>query len=290
MDQSELQASRRILDVDVREVSLVDRAANLRRFVIIKRLEDDMENAGKEGDVSAVSQSADSGNSGSVQTETPPNNPEAVKTDTEKACGGKKDDEDKKKAQEEEEEEKKKAAEAKKAEEVKKAQEEEAKKAEDAKKAEEAKSSNQVSDQTANPPVQVDVDKSKRVTPARVDSLKKAALELLKLIGEIDSEAVKSIVGSFATSNVNKEKPMEAKPEKNPEIEKLEKELTETKTNLEKELADSKAKLEETSKRLDETNKKLEDIEKSRQPSKSVEGQGGTDKKETKKSFWSGVL
>ena len=35
------KADRRILDVDVREVSLVDRAANLRRFLILKRLEED---------------------------------------------------------------------------------------------------------------------------------------------------------------------------------------------------------------------------------------------------------
>ena len=34
-------AKRRIVDVEVEEVSLVDRAANLRRFLVIKRFEEE---------------------------------------------------------------------------------------------------------------------------------------------------------------------------------------------------------------------------------------------------------
>lgn len=216
-------------------------------------------------------------NSESGKTETPPQSvkvdgekQEGEKTETEKACGGKKDDEDKKKAcgttdEEDEEEQKKKAASVKKSE---------------GENSSDSSNSAQQQSSAEKTPVQTEdeLQKSKRITPARTESLKKAALELLKLIGEIDSEAIKSIVGSFTSSNVAKqeqEKSMDAKTEKvekNPEVEKLETELNET-----------KAKLEETTKRLDE-------IEKSRQPSKSVEAAGGTDKVDTKKSFWTGVL
>lgn len=38
---SEIKGTRRLLDLDIREVSLVDRAANLRQFLVIKRLEEE---------------------------------------------------------------------------------------------------------------------------------------------------------------------------------------------------------------------------------------------------------
>jgi hypothetical protein len=218
--------------------------------------------------------------------EVEPTEPEKV--DAEKACGGSKD-EDKKKAEEE------KACGGSKKDEKKKSEEEkgmnpaavaailrsmkgapkeavkeivswlEAKKSDG-----EANVSKDLQQENED-----EIQKSKRFTPSRTESLKKTAIDLLKLLGEIDVAAMKSIVDSFKPSNVVKqegEKQMDQKSEKDPNVEKLESELTETRAKLE------------------ETTKKLEDIEKSRQPSKSVEGEGGTDKKETKKSFWTGVL
>jgi len=292
--KEELKPTRRMLDVKVREVSLVDRAANLRSFLVVKRLEGNMDETVKDEVVQK------SENPEKVETPNPeiskdepkkevePTEPEKV--DAEKACGGSKD-EDKKKAcgEDGEDEEETKRKNSKKSEEEKgmnpaafaailrnmKGAPKEAVKEivswlESKKSDGEANVSKDLQQENED-----EIQKSKRFTPSRTESLKKTAIDLLKLLGEIDVAAMKSIVDSFKPSNVVKqegEKQMDQKSEKDPNVEKLESELTETRAKLE------------------ETTKKLEDIEKSRQPSKSVEGEGGTDKKETKKSFWTGVL
>jgi len=291
--KEELKPTRRIMDVNVREVSLVDRAANLRSFLVVKRLEGNMDKTVKD----EVVQKAE--NPEKVETpnpEIPKDEPktevvvtEPEKVEAEKACGGSKD-EDKKKAESEKacgggmkDEDKKKSEEEKGMNpaavaailrNMKGAPKEAVKEIVswlEAKKSDgEANVSKDLQQESED-----EIQKSKRFTPSRTESLKKTALDLLKLLGEIDVEAMKSIVDSFKSSNVAKqegEKQMDQKSEKDPNVEKLESELTETKAKLE------------------ETTKKLEEIEKSRLPSKSVDGEGGTDKKETKKSFWTGVL
>lgn len=306
--KEELKPTRRIMDVNVREVSLVDRAANLRSFLVVKRLEGNMDETVKD---EAVRKAEDPEKVEAPNPEISKEEPktevasiEPEKVEAEKACGGGSKDEDKKKAcGGSKDDEKKKACGSGDEE------DEEEMKRKNSKKSEEEKGMNPAaisailrsmkgapkeavkeivswleskkSDSEANVSKDLqkesedEIQKSKRFTPSRTESLKKTALDLLKLLGEIDVEAMKSIVDSFKSSNVAKqegEKEMDQKSEKDPNVEKLESELTETKAKLE------------------EKTKKLEEIEKSRLPSKSVESEGGTDKKETKKSFWTGVL
>jgi hypothetical protein len=293
--KEELKPTRRIMDVNVREVSLVDRAANLRSFLVVKRLEGNMDETVKGEEVRKAEdpERVETPNPEISKEEPKPEvaSVEPEKVEAEKACGGSKD-EDKKKAggsEDEEDEEEMKRKNSKKSEEEKgmnpaaisailrsmKGAPKEAVKEivswlESKKSDSEANVSKDLQKESED-----EIQKSKRFTPSRTESLKKTALDLLKLLGEIDVEAMKSIVDSFKSSNVAKqegEKEMDQKSEKDPNVEKLESELTETKAKLE------------------EKTKKLEEIEKSRLPSKSVEGEGGTDKKETKKSFWTGVL
>jgi hypothetical protein len=281
--KEELKPTRRIMDVNVREVSLVDRAANLRSFLVVKRLEGNMdetvkgEEVRKAEDPERVETPNPEISKEEPKTEVASTEPEKV--EAEKACG----------SGDEEDEEEMKRKNSKKSEEEKgmnpaaisailrsmKGAPKEAVKEivswlESKKSDSEANVSKDLQKESED-----EIQKSKRFTPSRTESLKKTALDLLKLLGEIDVEAMKSIVDSFKSSNVAKqegEKEMDQKSEKDPNVEKLESELTETKAKLE------------------EKTKKLEEIEKSRLPSKSVEGEGGTDKKETKKSFWTGVL
>jgi hypothetical protein len=51
-----------------------------------------------------------------------------------------------------------------------------------------------------------------------------------------------------------------------------------------------KTKLDEVQEVTKGLGDRLETIEKTRNPSTSVEGEGGTDTQETQKSFWSGIL
>lgn len=302
-DEERSEVRRRILDVDVNEVSLVDRAANLRRFLVVKRNDEEDKKMGAFKSDEAVEK--------------------AKKPDEEEEMKAKA------KAAEEEEEEKKKAADEKaKAE----AEEEEKKKAMnpsaiagmlrglkgapkevkavidwlDSKKAEKqdeeeedypspkakAKTKKSV-DEGDLPAVQVmqdgsvivsgqPVHKGKKFTASRTSAIKDVTMTLLKLIGEVDPDTMKSIEEAL------KELPKDPKWNQgvkatgtgdSVKLGKQEEEEDEEKAALKKEVADLK--------------KRLEKIEEERPVSKSIDEEGGTEKKKVEKSdgvSWKGII
>lgn len=296
---------RRILDVDVREVSLVDRAANLRQFLVVKRLEEDM-GAFTSNERSGVMAELEKG--------------KKMTKEEEEELKRKKEEEEKagKPAKKEEEEEK--AGKPKMKDEEEKAgkppmdEEEEA----DAEKKKKAMNPAAVAgmleglkgkglpksaldevitwlkEQKAGAPCATpedkypspqgkkknlsvsvledgsvvvegeQINKSRKFTEARTSTVKEVVTQLVNLLNEVDEDAAKALVASF------KELPCGKAPESyNPAVG--------TTKALEQEVA--------------QLTKRLEDIEKARQPSKSVSGEGGTDRQtNVKKCLWDGVL
>lgn len=278
--------ARRILAVDVREVSLVDRAANLRKFLVVKKLE---------GDDMGLFVSERSENMDPVEKA----KKESEMTDEEKAKA--------KKAAEDEEAKKK--ADAKKAEDeeaekakAKKAKEEEEKAACDAKKAmNPAAVAGMIQGLKGAPKAAVDalvgwlkeqaekagpgkddpypspnVKKSlldealeailekgaKQFTSQRADKIKEAAGALVKLLQEMDPEAAKALMNESSAKEM-------------PEGGNLPSSIT-------KALEDAKSENAELKKRLDA-------LENSRQAPQG-DGANKTDDKTVKKSLWDGLL
>lgn len=287
-EKSEDEKVRRILDVDVKEVSLVDRAANLRRFLVIKRLEKDE-------------------SMGAFETDDERRNT-MTKEELEKAKKMKEEEEEeekKRKAEEEEEEEKKRKAMEEEEEEKKKAMNPAAvagiirglkgapKEAVDklvawletkkqdskekypypapAKKDMEGVSVAVMEDGSVIVSGQ-EVSKSKKFTSSRTDTLKQVAMQLMKLIGDVDQDTMKAIVDSLKELPEGKSPPSAVRP-------------VGTQKSLEE---------EEVLKQLRDENEglkgRVEALEKAKMPSKSVEGNGGTDSQTVKKGLWSGVL
>lgn len=296
MPEQEGKQPRRILDVDVNEVSLVDRAANLRRFLVIKRREEE-EVMG------------------------------AFKTDDVEKKKQMEEEEEKKKAKEEEEaKEKAKAKEEEEAKEKAKAKEEEEAKekamnpkaiagmlrglkgapkeavsqvvdwleAQKAAKQEEedeypspkAKAKKSV-DGDVEPAVQMFDDgtivvkgqpvyKGKKFTASRTNAIKDVTMTLLKLIGEVDPETMKSIEEAL--------KALPRDPKWTPAIQA-------TGTSGAKKAAEEEEDKEkkDLKKQVAELTKRLESIEETRKASTALEGDD-TDKKDVKKGLWDGVL
>jgi len=122
----------------------------------------------------------------------------------------------------------------------------------------------------------VGVQKAKAFTPKREAALKQAIETLSGLMKELSMQEIP--VGGNPKSSV----PAGTKFGGSGVVE-LTKSLTELKDIL-------KAKLDEVQEVTKGLGERLESIEKTRNPSTSLEGEGGTDTQETKKSFWAGVL
>jgi hypothetical protein len=122
------------------------------------------------------------------------------------------------------------------------------------------------------------VQKAKTFGKAKTATLQNAVSALAKLLGDVSEEALKSAMAPYMdpTKKVEKnagnaaEEPPEPKPTADP--------------------AELITKAVATA--LEPISKRLEEIEKTRNPSQSVEGDGGTDSKSTQveKSIWSGIL
>jgi hypothetical protein len=112
----------------------------------------------------------------------------------------------------------------------------------------------------------VETEKAASFTPGRIASIQNAITDLQKLVSEV------------APTNVQKYTEQPAMPNNDALI----KTITDLTTKVEKVLGD----VQTTTKNLGE---RLEVIEKTREPSKSISGDGGTEVK-TNKSLWTGVL
>ena len=296
------EPARQIIDLDVREVSLVDRAANLRQFLVVKKLEEE------------ISMGAFVKRSEDMTKDLEKKKVEKAEMEEEEKKKAA-EEEEKKKAAEEEEEEKKKAAEEEEA--KRKAAEEgggegapkepeekavnpsaiaamltklegapkeaveqlvswaesQAKEGEDGG---EEKSLLKALGNGVQVAVMQDgtvvvggqtVQKSKNFTSARTNTLKDVALQLMKLIGDVDEKAMKDMLGTIKEFPTGKSPASAVRP-------------VGTQKSLES--------LEEVIKQLQG---KIEKLENARPVSKSVENDGGTDKeKPVEKGLWGNVL
>jgi len=124
------------------------------------------------------------------------------------------------------------------------------------------------------------VQKGKTFTSGRTDTLKDAISGLAGILKEVDEDGLNALIDKLKTS-----KGAMVDSAVRPVGTKKSVEGEETKEDT---IAKALAPLVEEVKNV---SKRLEDIEKARTPSKSVEGDGGTDGAiEVKKSMWEGVL
>ena len=278
--------ARRILDVDVREVSLVDRAANLRQFLVIKRLEDQLMPAFEEERGQTMS------------------DVEKAKKQSEEMT-----DEEKKKAKMEEEANRKAAEEEKqkamnpdavagmlrslKGAGLPKAAVDslvswlETQKQDDKYPSPEAKTKSLDGVQVA---IMDDggifvagqpVVKSKKFTESRINTVKEIVTQLMQLLNEVDQDAAKALMDGFV-----KEMP-KGMPEGSGMSSMVRPQGT---TGMQKADFDLKAELEKRDTQIANLQKRLDEALGTRQASKSVSTDGGTDTKTVKKSMWDGVL
>lgn len=133
----------------------------------------------------------------------------------------------------------------------------------------------------------VNVNKAKGFTSARTEALKGAVAGLAKLLGEVDEKQLKEALagmgdGRFGNLPSNSSVPSSVRPVG----------TTKSADGGEGEaegLAEQIAAI--VSKAVEPVTKRLDEIESTRNPSKSVEGDGGSDTQtEVKKSLWDGVL
>lgn len=334
--------TRRLLDIDVDEVSLVDRAANLRRFLVIKRLEDESmkdlnveeitKNAKTEGEsiisllkamaeiedaptadfekiidfvqkaekakpeeeeeemskavdestIAAIKEVVTWMNKMSKGPGAPTDAIKKVAAFLGKVAGGKypspkskakpKDEEEKKKGKMEDEDEEKKKQE------------------DDEDKYPSPKGKTKKDDGngdglnirlTAEGDIEISgqtVHKAKKFTSNRTAALKETALGLVKLIAEVDPEATKEIKEIVSELPTDPSFSSGVRPTG-----------TAGGVSLKKEDGESENE-KEIMKQLEAIDKRLEKIETERPDSKSLDGQGGTEKTGVKKGLWDGVL
>jgi hypothetical protein len=307
-DEERSEVRRRILDVDVNEVSLVDRAANLRRFLVVKRNDEEDKKMGAFKSDEAVEKAKK------------PDEEEEMKA---KAKAAEEEEEEKKKAADEkakaeaeEEEEKKKAMnpsaiagmlrglkgapkevkavidwlDSKKAE---KQDEEEEEEEEDYPSPKAKANTKKSVDEGDLPAVQVmqdgsvivsgqPVHKGKKFTASRTSAIKDVTMTLLKLIGEVDPDTMKSIEEALKELPKDPKWNQGVKATGTGDSVKLgkqeEEEEDEEKAALKKEVTDLK--------------KRLEKIEEERPVSKSIDEEGGTEKKVEKSDgvSWKGII
>jgi hypothetical protein len=121
------------------------------------------------------------------------------------------------------------------------------------------------------------VEKRRQFTAARIQAMKETTLQLAGLINEVAPDVAKEIAAALKELPSNAKVPQAVKPTGTA------KEVTKSE-GLEKENEELKKSVAELTKRLD-------DIEKTRPVSKSAEAEGGTDSPKPKgESFWKGVL
>lgn len=296
------EKARRLLEVEVDEVSLVDRAANLRQFLVIKRLiqegkemgafdretEIDVLKAIEEKDTNALrvwlEKMAESDES--VDREIV-KNVTALVDELEKATAKEekeeKEEKEKSKETKEEKEKEEKAIETKKAltcpscgasnpfgskycnacgAMMKKQKEKEEKK-------ETKKAAVQIMDDGEVVVSGEVVQKGKKFTANRTNTLKNVTTELLKLIGEVaDAETIKSLIETL--------KAMPTSPKYQQGVHAV--------GTVKK--SEDEEKINET---LVELAKRIDKLEEAR-PAPTSEGAEQTENKEVKKGFWEGVI
>ena len=311
--ENELKHAKRLRNLDVREVSVVDKPAILREFLVIKRrqTEDNM-GAFATQDPSVIGLTIEKAKAPGGAEDTmkgltedqakavaawmgkmakSDDAPEGVKAaaklldDAAKKVTktgavppqfqpGYKPGEDK---------DAKKAADEKEMEDAKKAQQEkdleEAKKKKAAENGEEYPGPGGQVAKAAEPILQLNADgsvlvagnvvqKAKSFTQNRTEQLQSAASALLGLMKEVDEDAMKGLVNQFAKGELPSGGKVDSQVRPAPV---------------------KKGDGDPRDVEIAELRKRLDTIEKTRQPSQSVDGEGGTDQK-VQKGFWGGVV
>lgn len=258
---------RRFVDLEVDEVSLVDSPANEKEFAILKRVEEEMPNDVKEviekeatSSDEKLEEETDNKEVSEKKEEEVSVDPEKIVTEAVEKAIGKVTGliESIAKKSNEKNEDAPKETVPEKVEEVAPEKTEEA--------------APEVAETPEVAPEATPVEKAKRFTPTRIQTLKEVAATIQTLVGEIAD-----------ASQPEEEKEVSKSAEKD-ETQEVFKSLTQT-------LGDLKTSFQSflsTSKTL---NDRLEVIEKSIQPSQSVEGNGGTDTDVKKdNNIWKGLL
>jgi len=299
------EKARRLLEVEVDEVSLVDRAANLRQFLVIKRLIQEGKEMGAfdretEIDVLKAIEDKDT-NALRVWLEKMAENDEGVDREIVKTVSALVDELEKATAKEEKEEKEEKEKSKEKKEEKEKEKEEkgiETKKAltcpscgasnpfgskycnacgammnkkEKGKeeKTETKKAAVQIMDDGEVIVSGEVVQKGKKFTANRTNTLKNVTTELLKLIGEVaDAETIKSLIETL--------KAMPANPKYQQGVHAVGTKKSE----------DGKDDIKET---IVELAKRIDKLEEAR-PAPTSEGAEETESKKVKKGLWEGIL
>jgi hypothetical protein len=279
--------ARELLEIDVREVSLVDRPAIRREFLITKRRQEEIDmgafatedpKAAAPSDVGITkdeNSGSDAGQSNTQPTETPAEPAAAPAADPAPAPaatepvnkGGKPMD---------------------KGEGKDKAEDEDPKMGPDGKplppfmqgKGKTKEKTEKAEDVDVVGKLIEEIQKARSFTSPRIDQIKSAAMGLNQLLKTVDEGAFKAMLTDLKVLPSNATVPQAVKPQG----------VTKSEDGGEAPAGDD-TQVAALEKRLADTEAKLADVLKARNPSASVEGEGGSDtQKPVEKSFWNGVL
>jgi len=282
--EEEMKGVRRIVDLEVNEVSLVDKPAIQRKFLIVKRMEEEPMAAPKEVKSAATA-------------------PEAVKK-AEPEAGKPEGDVTKPEVEAKPEP----APEAPKPEApVPDAKPEPAPEAPKPEAEPVAKTDAYTMSVTPEGDVKVngtlaELRKAKVFTGSRTQALKDVILSLADLLGEVDTNVLKEVhdkMGGAFKPDLSSgiQPPAGPAPVSVTKAEDVTKPAPEAEPKVEAPKVDASAdelrqQITAVQKNLDALMGRLEVIEKARVPSQSIEGSGGTDdkNKNVQKSFWHGVI
>lgn len=125
------------------------------------------------------------------------------------------------------------------------------------------------------------VQKARSFTNARTEVLSSVVGSLAKLLGDVDDDALKKALGNLSKGNLPNNATVDSQVRP-----------TGVSKSADGDEGEANAIVEAIGKALEPVTKRLDEIEKTRNPSKSVEGEGGSDQQQTQveKSFWHGVL
>jgi len=259
------EAKRRFVSLRVNEVSLVDSPANEQEFIVIKSLDQEEPMAGTDQQVANTETSAPANaeSNGTQQASTEP--VEKMTVHVEKAGNDS-------------------MAEALKqvTELVKSVASVAVKASETQPAADVKKDANQ---QTSDQPTDTETEKAKAFTPKRLEQVKNAMSVLEGLVKEVSGGKSETTtkVAEPEVPTVDTAKAAEQNNILSQQLIDLTKKLGE----LGEAVKNGLGGVSEITKSIES---RVEAIEKTREPSKSIAGEGGTESTQTQKSFWSGVL
>lgn len=275
--------ARELLEIDVREVSLVDSPAIRREFLITKRRQEDNMSAfatedRQTVDPSAVGIAKSGSDAGQVTTSTEPVDKAATEKEAaEKAAAEKKAAEEKAAAE--------KVAAEKKAAEEKPEDDKEVKIGPDGKplpafmQPKEKTETTKAADADLLGQLIDEVQKARSFTSPRIDQIKSAAAGLNNLLKTVDEGAFKAMLVDMKVLPADATVPQAVKP------------TGVTKAEGGEEPAGENTELADVKKRLADTEAKLDEVLKARNPSTSIDGDGDGDTKiPVEKNFWNGVI